>query len=87
MVKRPSLAGSVKRNSGANSEEAADKIKVTFELEEPIYTRFRIFALHRRMPGREVLKAALEDYLAKHDTTTDSKQRQRGRGERRTIAR
>jgi hypothetical protein len=65
MAKRLSLAESVKRPAPA---KPAVKIKVTFELEEPIYTRFRVYSANTRKSGRKILTEALDDYLAKHTT-------------------
>jgi hypothetical protein len=76
MGKRPSLAGSVKR-AEAKPEENTGKVKVTFELEEPIYTRFRVFAAREHLRGREVLTEALKAYLAQHDTAAEGPQRRR----------
>lgn len=65
MAKRLSLAESVKRTAPAKPAEPV-KVKVTFELEEPIYTRLRIYSANTRKSGREILTAALTEYLAKH---------------------
>lgn len=62
MAKRLSLAESVKR--AAVEKPAA--IKVTFELEEPIYTKLRVFSANTRKSGREILTEALKDYLARN---------------------
>jgi hypothetical protein len=67
MAKRLSLADSVKRTPPTKPAETV-KIKVTFELEEPIYTRFRVYSANTRKSGRTILTEPLNDYLAKHTT-------------------
>jgi hypothetical protein len=67
MAKRLSLAESVKRPTPAKPAETV-KIKVTFELEESTYTRFRVYSANTRKSGRKILTEALNDYLAKHTT-------------------
>lgn len=67
MAKRLSLAESVKRAVPVKPVETV-KVKVTFELEEPIYTRFRIYSANTRKSGRTILTEALNEYLAKHAT-------------------
>lgn len=62
MAKRLSLAESVKRPAPA---KPAVKVKVTFELEEPDYTRLRIYSANTRKSGRAILTEALNEYLAK----------------------
>lgn len=64
MAKRLSLADSVVKRAGM--EKPAETIKVTFELEEPIYTQLRVFSANTRKSGRAVLTEALKDYLTKH---------------------
>jgi hypothetical protein len=70
MVKRPSLASSVKP---AEANPKQETVKVTFELDEPMYTRLRVFAARQRLSGRKVLVDALQDYLAKHDPPAASR--------------
>lgn len=63
MAKRLSLAESVKR---AEPMLSAKPIKVTFEIEESIYRRLRVFSASTGKSGRTVLTEAIKDYLAKH---------------------
>lgn len=64
MAKRMSLAESVSKR--AEATKTAETVKVTFELEAPIYTRLRVFTANTRKSARTVLTDALKDYLAKH---------------------
>lgn len=56
-----------KRAAPAKPAETV-KVKVTFEVEESIYTRLRTYSANTRESGRTILTEVLNEYLAKHAT-------------------